>query len=54
MVEFCVERELFVGNTYFEHKSLYKYIRVARGQDRLEVKSMIDLVLDKKDMLGYV
>ena len=43
-----------MGNTYFEHKSLLKYTRVARTQDRVEVKSMIDLVLVKKDMLSYV
>ena len=30
------------------------YIRVARGQGGVEVKSMIDLVLVKKDMLHYV
>ena len=42
-----------VGNTYFEHRSLHKYARVARGQERVEVKSMIDLVL-VKDILHYV
>ena len=40
-MEFCVEKELCVDNTYFEHKSLHKYTRVARGQDGVEVKSMI-------------
>ena len=43
-----------MGNTYFEHKSLHKYTRVARGQDGVEVKSMIDLVLAKKGMLHFV
>ena len=37
-----------VGNSYFEHKSLSKYTKVARGQDGVEVKSMIDLVLVKR------
>ena len=32
-VEFCIERGLYVGNTYFKHKSLHKYTRVARGRD---------------------
>ena len=54
MVEFCAERGLYVGNTYFKHKSLHKYTRVARGQDAVEVKHMIDLVLMKKDMLRYM
>ena len=54
VVEFCAERGLCVDNTHFEHKSLHKYTRVARGQDGEEVKSMIDLVLLKEDMLGYV
>ena len=33
-----------MGNTYFKHRSLHKYTRVARGQDGVEIKSMIDLV----------
>ena len=41
-------RELCVGNIYLEHKSLHKYRRLARA------KSMIDLVLVKKDMLRYM
>ena len=36
------------------YTSFNVYIRVARGQDGMEVKSMIDLVLVKKDMLRYV
>ena len=51
VVEYCAERGLCVGNTYFKHRSLHKYTRVAKGQDGMEVKSMIDLVLVKKDML---
>ena len=54
MVEFCAERGLCVGNTYFEHKNLHKYNRVARGQDGGEIKNIIDLVLVKRDMLRYV
>ena len=54
VVEFCDEKGLCVGNTYFEHKSLHKYTMVSRGQDGVEVKSMIDLVLEKEDMLRFV
>ena len=43
-----------MGNTYFKHRSLYNYTRVARGQGGVEVRSMIDLVLGKRDMLHYV
>ena len=50
MVEFCVEKGLCVGNTYFKHKRLHKYTRVARGQDGGEVGRMIDLLLVKKAM----
>ena len=32
------------ANTYFKHKSLYNYTRVARGQDGMKVMSIIDLV----------
>ena len=31
-----------------------KYTRVARGRDGVEIKSMIDLVLVKRNMLRYV
>ena len=37
-----------MGNTYFKHRSLHKYPRVARGGDGVEIKSMIDMVLVKK------
>ena len=40
--------------THFKHRSLHKYTRVARGRDGVEIKSMIDLVLVKRDMLQYV
>ena len=43
-----------MDNIYFEHKSLHMYTRVARGQDGVEVKTMIDLVLVKKNMLRPV
>ena len=36
------------------HNSLHNYTRVARDQDGVEVKNMIDLLLMKKDMLRYV
>ena len=42
------------GNTYLEHKNFHKYTKVASGQDGVEVKSMIDLVLVMKDMLRFV
>ena len=42
-MEFCAEKGLCLGNKYFEHGSLQKYTRMARGQDGVEVKSMIDL-----------
>ena len=32
VVEFCGERGVCVGNTYFKHRSLHKYTRVARAQ----------------------
>ena len=48
VMEFYAERGLCIGNMYS------KYTGVARGQDRMGVKSMIDLVLVKKDMLRYM
>ena len=54
VVEFCVERGLCMGKTYFKHISLHKYTRVAKGQGGMEIKSMIDLVPVKRDLLRYV
>ena len=54
VVEFCAERGLCVDNTYFNHKNLHKYTRVARDQDGVEVRSMVDLVQVKRYRLRYV
>ena len=43
-----------MGNTYFKHRSLHKYTRVSRGREGVEINSMIDLLLVKRDMLRYV
>ena len=48
------KKEGTVWVTHFKHRSLHKYTRVARGRDGVEIKSMIDLMLVKKDMLRYV
>ena len=39
---------------YFKHRSVHKYARVVEGRDGVEIKSMIDLVLGKRDILRYV
>ena len=54
VVEFCEEKVLCVGNTYFKHRSLYKNQRVAKDQNGAEIRGMIDLVLVKRDMLRHV
>ena len=41
---------LYVCNNFFKHRSLYKYAIVARGQDGVKVKRMINMVLVKKIM----
>ena len=41
------------NNTYFKHRSVHKYTRVANGQGGMEIKSVIDLVLVKRDMSGW-
>ena len=40
--------------TYFKHRSLHTYTRVARAREAVEIKRMIDLMLVKRDMLRYV
>ena len=53
-IKIFAERGLCLGNTHSNHKSFYEYTRGARNHDGVEVMSMIDLVLVKKDMLHYV
>ena len=31
VIGFCAEMGLFASNSYFEHRNLHKYTRVARG-----------------------
>ena len=54
VLEFCSEWGLCMGNTFFNPKSLHKYTRLARCHDGVQVKSLIDLELVKKDMLHFV
>ena len=42
------------GKHIFKNRSLHRYTRVARDRDGVEIKSMIDLVLVKRNMLRYV
>ena len=48
------QKEDCVWVTYFKHRSLHRYTRVARSQDGMEITIRIDLVLVKRDMLRYV
>ena len=50
-VRFCAEIGLCVSNTYFKHRSFHKHTRLGRGQDGAEIKSIIDLVLVKRNIL---
>ena len=43
-----------MGNTYFKHRSVHKYTTVGKGRGGIEIKSMIDIMLVKRDMLRYV
>ena len=52
MVGGCAVRRLSVSNTLSTRVCIHT--RVARGQDGVEVKSMMDLVLVKEVMLRYV
>ena len=39
-----------MSNIYFKHRSVHKYTRMASGQDRVDIKSMIDLVRYVQDV----
>ena len=50
VVDFCADRGMCIANTHFRHKAIHKYTwRGKRGGT--ECRSLIDLVLVKKDML---
>ena len=53
VVEFCTKGNC-VWVTHFKHINLHMYTRVESGQDCVEIKGMLDLVLVKRDMLRYV
>ena len=53
MLEFCAESGLCVGKTYFKHQSSQVH-KGGKGSRWSGAKSMIDLVLVKRDMLCYV
>ena len=48
------QKEDYVWVIYFKHRSMHKYTRLAKEQDGVELKSMIGLVLVKRDVLRYV
>ena len=51
VVDFCADRGMCIANTHFRHKDIHKYTwRGKRGGT--ECRSLIDLVLVKKDMLS--
>ena len=54
MVDIFTEKGLRVGNKHFMPKNIRKYTRLTKGQAGMEVTSMMDLVLVKRDMLKYV
>ena len=43
-----------MGYTYSKYKSLYKYIRVIRSQDIIDLMCIIDLMLVKRDIIQQV
>ena len=51
--EFCAERGMCVV-THILNTELCLRTRVAKGQGRVEIKSILDLVLVKRDMLRYI
>ena len=46
-----VEKVDCVWVTHFKYRSFHKYTRMAKGQERVKIKSMM---LVKRDMLRYV
>ena len=51
VINVCALRGLCVGSTYFKHKSIHKYIRMAIEGDRIEIMSIMDMVVIIKDTL---
>ena len=52
MINVCVERELFVGNTMFRKKRINKYTWKRVEEGRITVKALMDYVLIEKRVKG--
>lgn len=48
LIDFPVERGMFGGDTFSDHKSIHMYTRIGVCSDGIEVKRMINLVLMKR------
>ena len=51
MIEMCIERELVVGNTFFEKKDIHKYTWVRIVEGRVVDKALMDYVLVSRKVL---
>ena len=51
---FVAGRGLYDGNNHFKHNNINKYRRMTRGQDGIELMSVIDLMLVKRGMLKHM
>ena len=47
-------KDVYIWGIHFRHMYVHKYTRVARDQDGMKVKVMINLMLIKRDMLKCV
>ena len=51
VVDFRAERELVVGHMCLKNRNLHRCIRVTRVREGMEIMSITDLVLVKRDMI---
>lgn len=54
VIEFCVQGDMSVNNTFLEHKSIQKYTKVGVDQDSIEVKSLIGFVMEMLEVVTDV
>ena len=52
MIGMCVEREVVIGNTYFEKKEIYKYTWVRQESGRVVDRALMDYVVVSKNVIG--
>lgn len=54
MIDFCDEKDMCINNTFFNQETIFKYARVGVSGDYIEMESMIEFLLVKKEIVKWL